>query len=151
MAPQVVEVDTGSLRGDLFQLGCTHGGFSDDRVLAVMASIITALQHDQEFSAAFRERFLAPKLRQVKAIYERARDRGEVSPEVDLDLLTHTLAAIILHRAFVLRLPVDDETVLRVIDQIVIPAATYRCPDGVAAHPRFSPTNPTQPSKDSDV
>ena len=62
----------------------------------------------------------------ARAIFERAQQRGEVPADADLDLLTPLLAAIILHRSFVLRLPIDDETVARIIDSIVIPAATNR-------------------------
>ncbi len=125
-APQLEPIDTGSLRGDLIGMACNHGGISDDRVLAVMASVITALHRDKEFADLFHERFLLVKNNQAREIYERAQQRGEIAPDVDLELLTPTLAAVILHRAFVLRLPVDDETVCHIIDEVVIPAAT-RC------------------------
>jgi AcrR family transcriptional regulator len=125
-APQVAPVDTGSLREDLIAVACNHGGINDERVLAVMSSIITALQHDIEFADAFHERFLSVKLEQSREIYRRAQQRGDIAPEVDIEILTPTLAAIILHRAFVLRQPVDDATVRRIIDEIVIPAATRR-------------------------
>jgi AcrR family transcriptional regulator len=123
-APQLPPVDTGSLRGDLMAIACNHGGISDEHVLAVMSSIITALQHDREFADAFHERFLSAKLRESREIYQRAQQRGEIASDVDLEILTPILAAIILHRAFVLRQPVDDPTILRIIDEIVIPAAT---------------------------
>ncbi len=126
-APQLPPVDTGSLRGDLMAVACNHGGISDERSLAVMASIITALQHDVEFADAFHERFLSVKIRESREIYERAQQRGEIAADVDLEILTSALAAIILHRAFVLRQPVDDATILRIIDEIVIPAATRQC------------------------
>src|SRR6478735_11807522 len=76
-APHVNAVDTGSLRGDLIAVACNSGGFTDERSLAVMASIITALQHDREFADAFHERFLAVKIAQSRQIYERAQARGE--------------------------------------------------------------------------
>jgi AcrR family transcriptional regulator len=123
-APRVEDGDTGSLRGDLLAMACTEGGINDAHSLAVFASVITALHHDREFSEAFHARFLLPKVAQSRAIYERARDRGEIAPEVDLDLLSPVLAAIILHRSFVLQLPVDDKTVERIVDEIVLPAAT---------------------------
>jgi len=34
------------------------------------------------------------------------------------------LGAVILHRSFVLQRPVDNDTVERIIDEIVMPAAT---------------------------
>ncbi len=128
-APQVLDTDTGTLRGDLMAAACAEGGLTDKRPLAVMASVITALHHDDEFTEAFHERFLAPKVAATRAIYERARERGEIPPDVDLDLITPVLGAIIMHRVFVLSEPVDDATVARILDQIVIPAATHKpCP-----------------------
>jgi AcrR family transcriptional regulator len=125
-APQVQEPDTGSFRDDLLAVACDKAGINDERTLAVMASLITALHHDEEFSVAFHERFLGPKIAASRRVYERAQQRGEIRPDADLDLLSHVLAAVILHRFFVLRLPVDDATVIKIIDEIVIPAATNR-------------------------
>ncbi len=129
-APQVREPDTGSLRGDLLVAACDKDGLNDQRTLTVMASIITALHHDEEFAAAFHERFLSPKIARSMRLYERAQQRGEIRPDADLELLSHVLAAVILHRFFVLRLPVDDATVIKIIDQVVIPAAVHSCPQG---------------------
>jgi AcrR family transcriptional regulator len=125
-APHVSDPDTGTLRGDLIAMACTKGGFNDAHALRVISSVITALQHDQEFSDAFHERFLGPAAERSRLVYERAQRRGEIPDDVDLDLLNPVLGAIILHRAFVLRLPVDDTTVMRIIDEVVLPAAT-RC------------------------
>jgi AcrR family transcriptional regulator len=134
-APQVVETDTGSLRGDLLAAACDKAGLNDERTLAVMASIITALHHDQEFADAFHERFLAPKIAASRRMYERAQQRGEIRADADLDLLSHVLASVILHRFFVLRLPVDDAAVTKIIDEIVIPAAVHSCPSDMACTP----------------
>lgn len=125
-APQVIDSDTGTLRGDLIAMACTKGGLNDSSTVSVMAGIITALHHDKEFDALFHERFVEPKVTQARVVFERAQQRGEVPPGADLDLLTQLLPAIILHRSFVLRLPIDDKTVRRVIDTIVIPAATHQ-------------------------
>jgi AcrR family transcriptional regulator len=123
-APQLHAADTGSLRDDLIAMACTKGGLNDASTVAVMAGTITALHHDQEFADLFHTRFVEPKAAMARIIFERAQERGEISADADLDLLTPLLAAVILHRSFVLRLPIDDETVARVVDSIVIPAAT---------------------------
>ena len=59
-------------------------------------------------------------------IFERARARGEITADLDLDLLSPALAGIILHRSFVLGLPADEKTVAQVVDEIILPAATRR-------------------------
>jgi AcrR family transcriptional regulator len=123
-ALQVPDVDTGSLREDLIAMACSHGGLSDDRSAQVMAGIITALHHDPDFASEFRTRVVQPKLDASRVIFERARARGEITADLDLDLLSPALAGIILHRSFVLGLAADDKTVTKVVDEIILPAAT---------------------------
>jgi Tetracyclin repressor-like, C-terminal domain len=90
----------------------------------VMAGIITALHHDADFAAEFRTRVVGPKLEAGKLAFERAKARGEVTADLDLDLFGPALAGIILHRSFVLGLPADEKTVTQVVDEIILPAAT---------------------------
>src|SRR6478672_3501172 len=123
-ALQAPEVDTGSLREDLVQMACGHGGLTDTRSAEIMAGLVTALHHDPDFAVEFRTRVLGPKLETSRRIFERARARGEITADLDLDLLSSALAGIILHRSFVLGLPADEKTVAQVVDEIIVPAAT---------------------------
>ncbi|HWI43970.1 MAG TPA: TetR/AcrR family transcriptional regulator [Nocardioides sp.] len=116
--------DTGSLRGDLIDTFCSHGGLTDETQLAILGSVITAISRDAEFAAAFRERFIGPKVAVAREIYERALARGEVRPDIDLDIITAALPGIVLHRQFLLgELPTTD-LITRVIDQVILPAVT---------------------------
>jgi len=121
--PMPENVDTGTLRGDLISLACGAGGFTDELPMSVMAGLLTALQHDAELQSAFRERFLAPRLGLVATVYRRAVDRGEVSPDIDVELLANTLPAVIIHHAFLLGVEPTDDLILRVIDNVILPAA----------------------------
>jgi AcrR family transcriptional regulator len=148
-ALQVPETDTGDLRSDLIAMSCGHGGLSDERSANVMAGVVTALHHDPEFAAEFRSRVVQPKLDASRAVFERARDRGEITADLDLDLISPALAGIILHRSFVLGLPVDDKTVAQVVDEIVLPAVTrpasYSPASNAASNPASaSLSGPTQ-------
>ena len=125
-ALQAPEVDTGSLREDLVQMACGHGGLSDTRSAGIMAGLVTALHHDPDFAVEFRTRVLGPKIEISRRVFERARARGEITADVDLDLLSTALAGIIMHRSFVLGLPADEKTVAQVVDEIIVPAATRR-------------------------
>jgi hypothetical protein len=89
-----------------------------------MAGVITALHHDPDFAEEFRTRVVQPKLEVGRRVFERARARGEITADLDLDLFAPALAGIVLHRSFVLGLPVDEKTVARVVDEIILPAAT---------------------------
>jgi AcrR family transcriptional regulator len=114
--------DTGTLRGDLLAMGCATGGLTDEVPMAVFAAVLTALHRDPEFAQAFQEHFVAPRRAVARAVFERAKARGEIVGDVDLDLLSGVLPAIALHEAFVIgRLP-TKAFIEQVLDQVVIPA-----------------------------
>ncbi|MDT9591814.1 TetR/AcrR family transcriptional regulator [Nocardioides zeae] len=117
-------VDTGSLRGDLLAAFGGEKGFVNHSLMAAFTSVLTALTTDEELATGFRERFIGPKLAVSREIYARAKTRGEIRPDLDLDLLEPALPGIILHRAIVLGDPPTPDLVARVIDQIILPAAT---------------------------
>jgi AcrR family transcriptional regulator len=116
--------DTGTLRGDLEAAFCGMGGLTDPDMVAMMSSVITAVGRDKEFAEEFREHFVSGKLEAYDAIWERARQRGELRPDLDVDLVCHALAGVVLHRVFMFGEPPSEALVSQVIDQIIIPAAT---------------------------
>ena len=117
-----VSPDTGSLRQDLIELSCGTGGFDDRRPMAVLASLITAINTDPEFAAAFRRDFIGPKVQMTNAIYERAQLRGEIRADLDLELIAPALAGMLLHRSFLLGEQPTPELITGLIDQIILPA-----------------------------
>ena len=93
---------------------------------------------DREFltlAEAFRREVLAPKLARSTAVFERAKARGEIREDVDISLLAPALAGIVLHRFFLVGEAPTPDLVARVIDQIILPAATAA---------GSQPTDPTQ-------
>jgi len=121
-APHVDSHDTGSLRGDLVTTFCGAHGIGRNEATGMLGSVITALSSDPEFARRFREAFIAPKIEISRAIYQRAIDRGEISPDVDIEIISPALAGILLHRSFVMGVVPDDKTVERVIDHVILPA-----------------------------
>jgi len=115
--------DTGSLRGDLQAGFCGMGGLTDPETVAVFSSVLTAISRDPEFAEQFRQHFIEEKLGLSRALWERARERGELREDIDLDLLSPALAGIVLHRVFVMGQLPDEDLITRVIDQIILPAA----------------------------
>jgi AcrR family transcriptional regulator len=119
-----VAADTGSLRGDLLETFCGMGGLTDERQMAILGAVITAIARDADFADAWRREFIAPKVAMSNLIYKRAQERGEVRKDIDLELLAPALPGIILHRLFLMGQPPTEEVITRVIDQVIIPAAT---------------------------
>ncbi|WP_245154792.1 TetR/AcrR family transcriptional regulator [Nocardioides sp. 1609] len=114
--------DTGTLRGDLVSMFCGMGGLTDARQIAILASVITAIGRDQDFAEAFREQFIGPKAAMNHQVFVRARERGEIRDDVDLDLIVPALPGLLLHRQFLMGEAIDASAVERVIDQIILPA-----------------------------
>jgi AcrR family transcriptional regulator len=134
-APLLEYHDTGSLRGDLLHTFCGPRGVVRGEATHALGAVITALSTDAQFAALFRERFIAPKIRVTREIYERAVARGEIAPDVDLEIIGPALAGILLHRSFVMGLEPDDDTVRRVVDHVILPAVGHRrTPDAAPSH-----------------
>jgi len=139
-APAIDDHDTGSLRGDLLHTFCGTHGVARGAATGTLGSVLTALSTDPEFAAMFRAKFIEPKIAVTSAIYARAVARGEISADVDLEIIGPALAGIILHRSFVLGLEPDDDTVRRVVDHVILPAVGH--PPGDATPPATATPNP---------
>ena len=116
--------DTGSLRTDLMEVFCGMGGLADQEAVAMFASVLTAISRDADFAEAFRRDVVGPKIAVSRQIWERARQRSELRDDVDLSLLEPALAGIVLHRLFIMGEQPTPDLITRVIDQIILPAAT---------------------------
>lgn len=134
--------DTGSLRGDLVGMFCGMGGLTDERQMAVLGSVITAIGRVQDFAAAFRDQFIGPKAEMSAIVWQRAAERGEIAEGVDLELLMSALPGIVLHRAFLLGEEPTPAYIECVIDQIILPAVA------AGPHDHTSCTSRTNTDKD---
>ena len=123
MKAPTVAPDTGSLRGDLISAFCGMGGLCDRQLVGILAAVITAIGRDADFAARFRAEFIGPKEQIAQQIYARAQERGEIRDDADLGVLIPALPGIVLHRQFLLGDAPDTDLIVRVIDQIILPAA----------------------------
>lgn len=130
--------DTGCLRADLIASYCAPGGITDRASVDTMASVLTAMTRDPEFAEAFRNEIVAPKIAVAREIFARAQERGEIRPDVDLDLVGPALAGIVLHRHYMLGDFPNLETIGRVLDQIILPAVRPYASDTATSNPTAS-------------
>src|SRR3954447_16500302 len=114
--------DTGDLRSDLLAAFCGHGGLTDHDTTSTFGAVVTAVSTDPEFAREFREQVVGPKSRVSRIVFERALARGELRPDIDLEILAPALAGIVLHRVFVLGEQPDAALIERAVDQIILPA-----------------------------
>jgi AcrR family transcriptional regulator len=121
--------DTGDLRSDLLAAFCGHGGLTDHDTTSTFGAVVTAVSTDPEFAAEFRKQVVAPKALVSRTVFERARDRGELRADLDLDIAVPALAGIVLHRVFVLGEQPEQALIERAIDQIILPAVRPQAAD----------------------
>jgi AcrR family transcriptional regulator len=75
--------DTGSLRGDLREyLEAVLPGFADQALRTLFFEVLTASTRDPEL-AKLRRALLAGRTGPTRAIYDNARARGELAPDID--------------------------------------------------------------------
>jgi len=114
--------DNGDLRSDLLSAFCGMGGLADHDTTATLGAVLTAVSTDPEFASEFREQVVEPKARVSRTIFERARDRGELRADIDLDIVIPALAGIVLHRVFLFGDTPNPALIQRAVDQIILPA-----------------------------
>jgi AcrR family transcriptional regulator len=124
--PAPVMADQGSLRADLellARLAAPDG--TDGPEVEIMLGLVTAAQRDPELAEALRTGFLEPRKAPIRAVLERARDRGELRADVDIDLIVEVVPAMVVQRAIFQRVPPDHAFIVRVLRTVVLPALLH--------------------------
>lgn len=117
-----VEVDTGSLRGDLDELcrRLSPGSESPDKA-RLIAGLVSAMLTDPALRDALAT-FVTPPELEIATIIDRAVARGEIAAPKDAGLVASVVPALCLHR-LIESGEVSDATFLdQVISSILLPA-----------------------------
>ena len=102
-APSVECHDTGSLRGDLVSTYCGSARHGQQRgATAVLGSVITALAATRSSPSCSARPSSRPRSRSPARSTPVRIERGEIPPDLDIDIIAPALAGILLHRSFVL-------------------------------------------------
>ncbi|WP_203754167.1 TetR/AcrR family transcriptional regulator [Cellulomonas chitinilytica] len=110
--------DTGTLRGDL--LAVRFGRRRDDDN-ALMSGLMPVIKGDPQLATVFHEQFVRTRVVLMRALLERARLRGELRADVDLDMVATVPPAMISYRKVIEGGYVDEEFVVRMIDSVILP------------------------------
>jgi AcrR family transcriptional regulator len=114
--------DTGSLRGDLVSM-IKPGPVQDaDRKLRIMAGLMSMISRDPDLADAAQTAIVEPRVAVTRALMRRAIERGEIAPDIDVELLSMVSQSMVSYRVLMLRKPVDREFLLSVIDGVIMPA-----------------------------
>ncbi|THG30242.1 TetR/AcrR family transcriptional regulator [Naasia lichenicola] len=118
--------DTGTLRGDLIAMIKPPTIEDAERKLQVMGGLVSMLARSPELAEAARLAIVEPRASVNRFLIQRAIDRGEISPDCDIDTIVLVGPSMAAHRVLLLRKPVDREFLISVIDGVVLPALGIR-------------------------
>jgi AcrR family transcriptional regulator len=118
--------DTGTLRGDLVAMMRPHTIVDAEKKLQVMAGLVSMLAQNPEFADAVNTAIVEPRASINRIFLQRAVDRGEIPADVDIEQLAILAPSMAAYRVLVLRKPVDRAFLLRVLDDILLPAVGLR-------------------------
>jgi len=110
---------TDDLRGDLIKhLRLLRAGLERPNGMTMLGTVLAEEHETPELLALFRERLVAPRRRELHAVLDAARNRGELRPDADLDAAVTALVG-----AFFARYLAGDSLggrfVTRVVDTVL--------------------------------
>jgi AcrR family transcriptional regulator len=99
MRVQPRPLPTGDLRGDLIaHLRLLREGLERPNGMTMLGTVLAEENDTPELLALFRERLVKPRRRELRAVLEAARDRGELRPSANLDVAVNALVGAFFAR-----------------------------------------------------
>jgi AcrR family transcriptional regulator len=112
--------DTGSLRSDLLaRFRPWIRQLNRKPYARVVAGLVAEAQNSPEFAELYRQHFVEPRRDATRELLIRARDRGEIVPDIDLDVTLDVLYGPIYHRLLHGHAPLTERFAQQVIDTVI--------------------------------
>lgn len=111
--------DHGDLEADLLPAVRALADSLDAIPRAIYADQMALAIADAEFATRVQVEYAAPALAQVVALWERAVERGEVSPEIDAPTVLNNLAGALIFDVMVRHRIADDEYLRQLVHHFV--------------------------------
>jgi AcrR family transcriptional regulator len=114
--PMPTQTDTGDLRHDLLiAVRRVVHAFARTPTGAVIPALAADVMSDPQLAELFRNQLIRPRRSAVVEVLRRAAARGELPPDVDIDVLLDVYAGAVFYRVLVSGEPVTD----RLAEQLV--------------------------------
>jgi AcrR family transcriptional regulator len=108
------------LRGDLLaRLSPWVRQLNSKRYARVVAGLVAEAHQSPEFAELYRENFVRPRRDATRELLVRARERGEIAADTDLEVTLDLLYGPIYHRLLHGHAPLTHRFVQQVIDNVV--------------------------------
>ena len=115
--------NTGTLRGDLLQLGETCGQHGLEHASTIRAVMVEVSRHPA-LNDALQEQFLKQRKAMMQHVLQQAVDRGEIAQDVVTDELWDLLPGYLIFRSIIPGRPPTRDTVRALVDGFLIPGLT---------------------------
>ncbi|MDG9719448.1 TetR/AcrR family transcriptional regulator [Streptomyces sp. DH24] len=117
------DIDTGSLRGDLYALVTREDDCAMERNSALMRGLVMAVHNNPDLLQAFKELLIEPELDEFRRMLRRAVDRGEVPADNPArEFVVHMMLGAFATRALIEDRPPTQDFLTSYIDAVVLPA-----------------------------
>ena len=117
----VDSIDTGTLDGDIELMVGTAGSPTSQRLQQVMVSVCSALPREPALLEAFRTRFTEPRIAAIAAGLHRARERGEIDDDIDIDMAASLVPSLMLQRALMTGRPAGHDYARKIVGSVLLP------------------------------
>jgi AcrR family transcriptional regulator len=120
----IVDIDTGSLRDDLYEIARRHGTMAHTKQdAALMSGMTHAVRNDAELGRALRTALVEPENEALGRMLARAVERGELAADVPAArFLPHLIAGAVFFREMIDGELADEAYLRDVIDSVILPA-----------------------------
>lgn len=122
-----VPPDTGTLRGDLLELGqqvCEQAR----RHAGALRAVLVEVSRNPALNDAMQRKFLNERRALIRYILGRAVDRGEIAKAAISDELWDLLPGYLIFRSITSGRPPTRRTVQTMVDEVLIPSLTRQVP-----------------------
>lgn len=121
--PNRIEVDTGTLRGDLHALMKREDDSTIEQNSALMRGVAMAMHNNPDLRQAFRTQLVEPEVHGYRSVIQRAIDRGDVRADCPaLEFLLQMMVGGFATKALLDEQPPTQAFLTSYVDAVVLPA-----------------------------
>jgi AcrR family transcriptional regulator len=113
--------DTGSYRSDMLAILSGWADFFASPAGAIGPAIVGAMPFDPDLAEAFRGGVIGWRKQAMTEMLHRAMARGEVRPDVPIEVARELGQAFLWHRFLVTGDPITPELIEHIVDEVLIP------------------------------
>ncbi len=119
----IPHTDTGTYRGDMLAILRGWAAFFRSPQGVIAPAIVGAMPHDPELASAFRQGVIAWRKAAMAETIARGIERGELRPDVPVEIVRELGQAMLWHRFLVTGDEITDDLIEHIVDHILLPYA----------------------------